>query len=207
MNVFRDYDAGDFFDEMFLPAGDSGPQAKGILDRIAGLADGELLRRQHAAERALLAMGITFDVYSDEQGTEKILPFDIVPRIVDGAEWAWLERGLKQRVLALNAFIDDVHHDQKILKDGVVPAEIIRSSKKFLPPCVGSNPPRRIWCHISGIDLVRDRAGQVYVLDGGLHEFVDDLQVRLDLVGNAIHDTFFAMRPVGDPDTGALGAA
>ena len=168
MNVFRDYDAGDFFDEMFLPTGDSRPQAKGILDRIAGLADGELLRRQHAAERALLAMGITFNVYSDEQGTEKILPFDIVPRIVDGAEWAWLERGLKQRVLALNAFIDDVYHDQKILKDGVVPPEIIHSSKKFLPPCVGLNPPRRIWCHISGIDLVRDRQGQIYVLEDNL---------------------------------------
>jgi len=168
MNVFRDYDAGDFFDEMFLPTGDSRPQAKGILERIAGLADGELLRRQHAAERALLAMGITFNVYSDEQGTEKILPFDIVPRIVDGAEWAWLERGLKQRVLALNAFIDDVYHDQKILKDGVVPAEVILSSKKFLKPCVGLNPPRRIWCHISGIDLVRDQKGQVYVLEDNL---------------------------------------
>ena len=87
-------------------------------------------------------MGITFNVYGDSAGTEKIFPFDLVPRIVAASEWNRVERGLKQRIHALNLFIDDVYHEQKIVKDGVIPAEIIRSAKCFREPCVGMNPPR-----------------------------------------------------------------
>ena len=92
-----------------------------LLRRLQSLSDGELQRRQKAADLALLNMGITFNVYGHEAGTEKIWPFDIVPRIIDGDEWEHIERGLKQRIHALNLFIDDIYNEQKIVKDGVVP--------------------------------------------------------------------------------------
>ena len=104
---------------------------------IETLPDGEFLRRQ-SAERALLHMGITFNVYGDRAGTERIFPFDLVPRIVAAAEWSFIERGLKQRIRALNLFIDDVYHEQRIIKDGVVPAEILRTATSFRQACVVS---------------------------------------------------------------------
>src|SRR5438445_9043727 len=110
-----------------------------LIHFIDSLPDGELLRRQRSAERALLNLGITFNVYGDSAGTEKIFPFDLLPRIVSASEWTWIERGLKQRLTALNLFIDDIYHDQKIIKDKVVPAEIIRSAKSFREQCVGLN--------------------------------------------------------------------
>ncbi len=83
-------------------------------------------------------------------------------------EWTWIERGLKQRIHALNEFIDDIYHDQKILKDGVIPAEVILSAASYRPECAGINPPRRVWCHVTGTDLVRDGDGQIYVLEDNL---------------------------------------
>jgi uncharacterized circularly permuted ATP-grasp superfamily protein len=93
-----------------------------LVDTIESLSDGHLLRYKHAAERLLLQMGITFNVYGDTAGTERIFPFDLIPRIIAADEWDHIERGLKQRIHALNCFIDDIYHDQKILKDGVIPA-------------------------------------------------------------------------------------
>ena len=113
-------------------------------------------------------MGITFNVYGDEAGTEKIFPFDIIPRIVTAEEWNRIDRGLRQRVHALNLFIDDIYHEQKILKDGIVPAELILSAKSFRKQCVGLKPPQGIWCHITGTDLVRDKDGEYYVLEDNL---------------------------------------
>ena len=113
-------------------------------------------------------MGITFSVYGDTQGTEKIFPFDIVPRIVSAEEWDWVERGLKQRIHALNLFIDDVYHDQKILHDGVIPPEIVLGARSYRQVCQGLKPPKGIWCHITGTDLIRDRNGQIYVLEDNL---------------------------------------
>jgi len=139
-----------------------------LQERIASLPDGELLARQAAAERLLLQNGITFNVYSDSAATEKIFPFDIIPRIVEAAEWDWLEKGLKQRVYALNLFIDDIYHEQKILKDKVIPEALIQSARSFRKECVGLNPPQKVWCHITGTDLVRDRDGQIYVLEDNL---------------------------------------
>jgi len=126
------------------------------------------LRRQRAAEKWLLHLGITFNVYGDNAGTEKIFPFDIIPRIVPAREWATIERGLVQRITALNLFLDDLYHDQKIVRDGVVPRELVESSKGFLPQCVGLSPPRGVWCHVTGTDLVRDRDGRFYVLEDNL---------------------------------------
>jgi len=127
-----------------------------------------LLARQAAAERALMQLGITFNVYGEQAGVEKIFPFDIVPRIVSATEWTRLEKGLKQRIHALSLFINDLYHGQKILKDGVVPRELILSAKSFRQQCVGWNPPRGIWCHLTGTDLVRHRDGQIYVLEDNL---------------------------------------
>jgi uncharacterized circularly permuted ATP-grasp superfamily protein len=165
---FKPYETQSFFDEMF--AEDDRPRAvaKPLVNIISSLPDGELLRRQQSAERSLLKMGITFNVYGDNAGTEKIFPFDLVPRIVSASEWSTLERGLKQRIRALNLFIDDLYHDQKIIKDGIIPKEIIKSAKSFREQCIGMNPPRGIWCHITGTDLVRHRDGRIYVLEDNL---------------------------------------
>ena len=119
---FSSYDTQGFYDEMFDAAGRPRPHARLLLETVESLSDGHLLRYKHAAERLLLQMGITFNVYGDSAGTERIFPFDLIPRIVPAAEWDHIERGLKQRIHALNAFIDDIYHDQKILKDGVIPA-------------------------------------------------------------------------------------
>jgi uncharacterized circularly permuted ATP-grasp superfamily protein len=165
---FATYETANFYDEMFLADGSPRSGAQLLQERIASLPDGELLARQAAAERLLLQNGITFNVYTDSAATEKIFPFDIIPRIVEAAEWDWLEKGLKQRVYALNLFIDDIYHEQKILKDKVIPEALIQSARSFRKECVGLNPPQKVWCHITGTDLVRDRDGQIYVLEDNL---------------------------------------
>jgi uncharacterized circularly permuted ATP-grasp superfamily protein len=165
---FDDYDPGDFYDELFITKGQPRPEVAPLIERINSLSINELQHRQQAAQKALLHLGATFNVYSDTQGTERVLPFDIIPRIVTAPDWAWLERGLKQRIEALNLFLSDIYGDQKIVKDGIIPEKIITSSKGFLPPCIGLQPPRGIWCHITGTDLVRDRDGQWYVLEDNL---------------------------------------
>src|SRR5678816_1324270 len=165
---FRGYESDGYFDEMIGEDGKPRSAAKPLAKDIETLPEGELELRQTAAEHALIQAGITFNVYSDNQGVEKTLPFDLIPRIVGSTEWQRIERGLKQRITALNQFIDDLYHDQRILKDGAVPREIISSSKAFRKECVGWNPPRGIWCHITGTDLVRHRDGQIYVLEDNL---------------------------------------
>ncbi len=165
---FDGYNTDGFFDEMFSPKNAPRRETKALIKRLEALPPGELQLRQRAAEHALLQLGITFNVYGDAAGTERIFPFDVVPRVVGAAEWNRIERGLKQRIEALNLFLDDLYHSQKIIKDGVVPEEVIRSAKSFRAECVGLNPPRGIWCHITGTDLVRDGDGEVYVLEDNL---------------------------------------
>ncbi len=165
---FDTYDPGDFYDELFLAKGKPRPEAIPLIEKINSLCEGELKQRQQAAQIALFKLGVTFSVYGDSQGTERIFPFDIIPRIVSAGEWAWLERGLKQRIHALNLFIADIYDQQRILDDGAIPRELIYSAKGFLKPCVGLKPPGGIWCHITGTDLVRDKDGQWYVLEDNL---------------------------------------
>ena len=119
--TFAHYDPEGFFDEMFVSAGAPRPGAYALTQVIDALPAGEIERRQRSAERALLAMGITFNVYGADEGTERIFPFDLIPRIVSAAEWRTIERGLKPRIHALNLFIDDIYHERRILKDGVIP--------------------------------------------------------------------------------------
>jgi uncharacterized circularly permuted ATP-grasp superfamily protein len=165
---FNGYDPGTFFDEMFECPGAPRTAARALSQLIDGLPDGELGRRQLAAERALLAMGITFNVYGDDAGAERIFPFDLVPRIVEAAEWRTIERGLKQRIYALNLFLEDIYHDQHILRDGAIPRDVIETARTLRAACRGLTPPRGIWCHITGTDLVRHSDGQVYVLEDNL---------------------------------------
>ena len=165
---FTGYQSDGFFDELFEANGKPRGCAQVLIERLATFSDAEINRRQQAAERAFLRVGITFNVYGDGAGTEKIFPFDLIPRIVPAKEWEWIERGLKQRIYVLNKFIDDIYHDQKIVKDGIIPAEIVLSAKSFRPQCVGLNPPRGIWCHITGTDLIRNHDGQIYVLEDNM---------------------------------------
>jgi uncharacterized circularly permuted ATP-grasp superfamily protein len=165
---FGDYETDVFYDEIFESGGGPRRGSKLLVERIEDLSEGELLRRQHAAEAALLHLGITFNVYGAEGATERIFPFDVLPRIIEPEDWRIVERGLEQRVTALNLFCDDIYHDQKIVADGVVPEEIVRSASGYMPECQGLNPPRGVWCHITGSDLVRDADGQFYVLEDNL---------------------------------------
>ena len=165
---FDAYETMGFYDEMFEAGGTPRPRAQMLAQRLTTLSDGELQRRQKAADLALLNMGITFNVYGHEAGTEKVWPFDIVPRIIEAKEWNHIERGLKQRIRALNLFIDDVYNERKIITDKVVPEWLIASGKSLLTRCAGLKPPHGIWCHITGTDLVRDSTGEMYVLEDNL---------------------------------------
>jgi uncharacterized circularly permuted ATP-grasp superfamily protein/uncharacterized alpha-E superfamily protein len=163
-----DYEPGAFHDEMFEASGAPRPGCQILAERLVELRDGEAARRQRAAERALLAMGITFNVYGEAEGTERIFPYDLVPRVVEGAEWTRIEAGLKQRIRALNAFLSDVYGPQRALADGVIPREVVESSNGYLPQCQGLEPPGGVWIHVTGTDLVRGADGTFYVLEDNL---------------------------------------
>lgn len=166
--TFENYDPGEFHDELFTREGKPRAGAALLVQRIDQLSDGELRRRQDAAELALLNMGITFNVYGEEAGTERIFPFDIIPRIVEASEWTRVEAGLRQRIKALNMFINDVYHGRRIVQDGVIPDFVIDSADGLRKQCEGFEPPDGIWCHITGSDLVRDDSGQFYVLEDNM---------------------------------------
>ena len=165
----KEYDPAPFFDEMLSSKNRARPIARELLNLFRKMDDGELQVRQHAADLAIKEMGVTFTVYNEDEGMiDRNWPFDIVPRIISKQEWDKVEAGLKQRVKALNLFINDLYHDQQIVKDGVLPAEVLAESKNFRPQCVGVNPPLGIWAHICGSDLVRDVDGTMYVLEDNL---------------------------------------
>ncbi|MEM9692453.1 MAG: circularly permuted type 2 ATP-grasp protein [Myxococcota bacterium] len=162
------YDPGSFFDEMFVARGKARAGCQLVAERLRTMSEEELRRRQRAADKSLLVMGITFNVYGHEAGAEKIFPFDLVPRVVEAVDWAALETGLEQRIRALNLFIGDVYGPQRILDEGVIPRELVESSKGYLPGCRGLKPPADVWCHITGTDLVRDDEGRFFVLEDNL---------------------------------------
>ncbi|WP_017328207.1 circularly permuted type 2 ATP-grasp protein [Synechococcus sp. PCC 7336] len=164
----REYDPEDFYDELFVAKGVARPQAKSLIEWMQKLGVDRLERQRKTAEIALLKMGVTFNVYGDNRGVEKVFPFDIIPRIISAQEWQWLEGGLQQRIKALNLFLSDIYDEQKIVQDGKIPAEPIRTASGFCQPCVGIKPPSDTWCHIVGTDLVRDSDGRWYVLEDNL---------------------------------------
>ncbi len=162
------YQVGEFYDELFEAPGVARSAASLLLQRIVELTPEQLLQRQAAAELAMVRAGITFNVYKDNRGVEKTLPFDLIPRIVSSTEWNMIEAGLIQRIRALNLFLDDLYHDRKIVKDKVVPEEVLATSKHYHSQCIGLKPPRDIWIHITGTDLVRHTDGKIYVLEDNL---------------------------------------
>jgi uncharacterized circularly permuted ATP-grasp superfamily protein len=153
------------YDEMFAAPGEPRPHYGTLLDRLRGLGPDELIGRSHAADLMMRHQGITFTVYGKDQGVERIIPFDPVPRLIPADEWTRIERGLTQRVRALNLYIKDVYHERHILRDRVVPPELVLGASGYRRECVGLRVPRDIYLHISGIDLIRDAQGQYLVLE------------------------------------------
>jgi uncharacterized circularly permuted ATP-grasp superfamily protein len=162
---FTNYQLDGFFDEMFVNGRTVRPHYQRLLERFNRLTPAELDNRRRLADASFLNQGITFTVYSDNQGTERIFPFDLVPRIIPNSEWQHVERGLTQRITALNLFLHDVYHGQKIVKDGVVPRSFIDGAKHFRPEFMGFNVPKNIYIHVCGTDLIRDETGQYVVLE------------------------------------------
>jgi len=162
------YDPGDFFDEMYAGDGHVRPHYRSLVDRLATLPAPEFERRRAAVDLALLRRGVTFTVYNDSEGTERIFPFDLIPRIIPAKEWSRLEAGLIQRITALNLFLHDLYHQQKIIKDGVIPAVQILSAKHFRREFMNFKVPHDIYVHICGTDLIRDRDGNYLVLEDNL---------------------------------------
>lgn len=158
----------DAWDELVAADGTPRPAARALLEQLAALEHAEVRERQDLAELDILAMGITFTVYSDGRGIDRAWPFDIIPRVIDASEWRRIEAGLEQRLGAINMFIDDLYHEQRIVADGVFPADLLEQSVNFRPECVGASPLHGVWAHISGSDLVRDRDGTMYVLEDNL---------------------------------------
>lgn len=165
---FSNYDTKGFYDEMFDENNMVRPNYKLFMERLEKLGHKKLKTLQHSTDRAQLSLGMTFNVYSDNKGTERILPLDIIPRIISNKEWTNLEKGLQQRIKALNLFIQDLYNDQKVLKDKIIPKELIFSSVSYLKQLQGFKPPKDIWCHITGSDLIKGGDGQYYVLEDNL---------------------------------------
>jgi uncharacterized circularly permuted ATP-grasp superfamily protein len=162
----------DTFDEMFAAGSGTNAMPRLPFARVAQLLDllgkDELSRAQALAEHALLQQGVTFSVYGDARGTEKIFPFCLLPRLIAGSDWVKLERGLQQRLRALGAFLDDIYSEQRILADKVVPADMVLGAAGYRPALRGIKPPGGVRIHISGIDLIRDPAGTWRVLEDNL---------------------------------------
>ena len=141
---------------------------RGVYDFLRHILPDELNKKEELAKRLFMSQGITFTVYSSGEGIEKIFPFDIIPRIITALEWDFVERGIKQRLQALNLFLKDVYHDQFIIKDNIVPVDLIYSCPHYLREMQGVNVPYDIYVHIAGIDLIRDHDGTFYVLEDNL---------------------------------------
>jgi uncharacterized circularly permuted ATP-grasp superfamily protein len=158
--VLDSYDPGGFYCEMLRC-----PATGEIRDRLGRMPIGEFKRRAASAEEALYRLGITFTVYSDSQAIDRILPFDAIPRVLPAEEWERIERGVKQRVTAINLLLDDLYHDQKILKDRIVPADLILGNANWRPQMQGVKVPHKAYVNICGTDIVRDEKGVFRVLE------------------------------------------
>src|SRR5712692_10613432 len=164
-DFFAGYEVGDFFDEMFSASDAVRPHYAKLLERFTEMKPDEFERKRTLAASTFLRQGITFTVYNDDQGTERIFPFDLIPRIVPAVEWETIERGLVQRITALNLFLHDVYHSQNILRDGVIPKQIVWEAAHFRPEFMYFDVPKNIYIHLCGTDLVRDRDGNYLVLE------------------------------------------
>jgi uncharacterized circularly permuted ATP-grasp superfamily protein len=166
--LFNGYSKEDFCDEMFDEDGSVRTHYQRAMERFQRLDSVEFKRKQTAVDLAFMRSGVTFTVYSDDRGTERIFPFDLVPRIIPATEWAVIERGLIQRLTALNLFLRDIYHEQKILKDRVIPPHYVLGAKSFRREFMGFDVPKDIYVHVCGTDLIRGRDGGYLVLEDNL---------------------------------------
>jgi len=160
--------ANDAYDELIDAELQPRPAARMLFGYLDRLGSAELVARREAVDAAIMAMGITFTVYSEAGNIDRAWPFDLVPRTMSRKEWNRIDAGLKQRLTALNLFINDLYNDQKIVKDGIFPIEVLEGSKNFRTQCKGMTPRFGVWAHVCGTDLVRDHDGTVYVLEDNL---------------------------------------
>jgi uncharacterized circularly permuted ATP-grasp superfamily protein len=163
--VLEQYDHGSGYDEMFEAPGVPRAHCRAVFDALRAVTEGDLIEARQRADLAFVNLGITFTVYSESEGIERIFPFDLVPRVIAGSEWRTIEQGLKQRLLALNAFLQDVYNDGRIIAAGLIPAEAVYGCPNYRPEMRGFTPPNGVWVHVAGIDLVRDADGTMYVLE------------------------------------------
>jgi uncharacterized circularly permuted ATP-grasp superfamily protein len=201
-DFFSDYQVGEFFDEMFGAPGTVRPHYAKVLDRFKELERDVFERKRALAASTFLSQGITFTVYNDDQGTERIFPFDLVPRIIPAQEWDLIERGLVQRITTLNLFLHDVYHAQNILRDRVIPKEIVWEAVHFRPEFMHFDVPKNIYLHICGTDLIRDSDGNYLVLEdnarcpSGVSYVVENRQAMKRVFPNLFAK--YRVRPVED---------
>src|SRR6201986_1761871 len=156
------------WDEMFGADSKICDHYQKVINYLTKESIDELNKKEDLAKRLFMSQGITFTVYNSGEGIEKIFPFDIIPRIITADEWAFVEKGIKQRLTALNLFLKDVYHNQFIINDGIVPIDIIYSCPHFLREMYHLQVPYDIYVHIAGIDLIRDHDGTFYILEDNL---------------------------------------
>jgi len=166
--LWRSYDPGEFYDELMFSQHQPRKFTYKLLDYLQSMQKSAFDDRVTEAEIEILERGITFTVYSDAGNIDRAWPFDIIPRMIERAEWLRTEKGLKQRINALNQFINDIYNDKQIIKDGIIPEEVVLQSKGYRPQCEGIQPAHGVWAHICGSDLVRDEDGTFYVLEDNL---------------------------------------
>ena len=166
--LFANYRLDGFFDEMFAPSEQPRPHYRILHDRLSSLNVADLNVRARAADISFLYQGITFTVYHESEGIERIFPFDLILRIIPRQEWEMIERGLTQRVIALNQFLYDIYHEQRIINEKRIPAELVFGARHFRREMIGINVPRKIYSHVTGTDLIRDHDGQYYVLEDNM---------------------------------------
>ena len=168
VNHFIDYQTGNYFDELITSKCRPRKSARKLVAHLRKLKPADLGERQRAAELVIKTMGISFTVYSDGANIDRDWPFDIIPRIISKTEWDGIEKGLRQRLTALNMFINDIYNDKQIIKDKIVPEDLLRDSINYRPECEGMQPVYGAWAHICGSDLIRDSDGKIYVLEDNL---------------------------------------
>lgn len=167
-SLWPNYNSNAFFDEMFEADGQSRPHYRKLDALLRTMNSQDMNDAQHAADLSLLNQGVTFTVYSDARGTEKIFPFDLMPRMITADEWTRLEAGIQQRLTAMNMFLHDIYHEQNILKDQVVPTDLVVNSPYFCREMMHLDVPGGVYAHISGVDLIRDAEGEFRVLEDNL---------------------------------------
>jgi uncharacterized circularly permuted ATP-grasp superfamily protein len=218
---FANYQLDQAYDEMFDPAGASRLHYQALYQRLHDLPAAELHQRQKIADIAFLNQGITFNVYGDGEGAERIFPYDLLPRIITGAEWATIERGLIQRITALNLFLNDIYNEGKILNDKVVPHDLVYTCRHFRREMRNIRVPRDIYVSVVGTDLVRLTDGRFVVLEdnlrvpSGVSYMLANRQVMkrvfpllfsnynvrpVDTYGQALLATLRALAPANRPD-------